>query len=129
MKKISIVLGFISWFVISSNLAFAADLQQNMQILAKNYKAFNQTNSEKEALIALENMQVAAQNVKQEIPNTLHGLPETDIKVKGYQAKLDQLLVGIEESKALVQANKLAEAKIAGKQLVEIKNQGHALYK
>ena len=129
MKKISIVLGFISWFVISSNLAFAADLQQNMQILAKNYKAFNQTNSEKDALIALENMQVAAQNVKQEIPNTLHGLPETDIKVKGYQAKLDQLLVGIEESKALVQANKLAEAKIAGKQLVEIKNQGHALYK
>lgn len=129
MKKISIVLGFISWFVISSNLAFAADLQQNMQILAKNYKAFNQTNSEKEALIALENMQVAAQNAKQKIPNTLHGLPETDIKVKGYQAKLDQLLVGIEESKALVQANKLAEAKIAGKQLVEIKNQGHALYK
>lgn len=129
MKKISIVLGFISWFVISSNLAFAADLQQNMQILAKNYKAFNQTNSEKEALIALENMQVAAQNAKQKIPNTLHGLPETDIKVKGYQAKLDQLLVGIEESKALVQANKLAEAKVAGKQLVEIKNQGHALYK
>lgn len=129
MKKISIVLGFISWFVISSNLAFAADLQQNMQILAKNYKAFNQTNSEKEALIALENMQVAAQNAKQEIPNTLHGLPETDIKVKGYQARLDQLLVGIEEGKALVQANKLAEAKVTGKQLVEIKNQGHTLYK
>ena len=129
MKKISIVLGFISWFVISSNLAFAANLQQNMQILAKNYKAFNQTNSEKEALVALENMQVAAQDAKQEIPNRLNGLPETDIKVKGYQAKLDQLLVGIEESKALVQAHKLAEAKVAAKQLVEIKNQGHALYK
>ena len=42
-----------------SSLSFAANFEQNMQLLGKNYKAFNQSANSTEALKALENMRIA----------------------------------------------------------------------
>jgi soluble cytochrome b562 len=47
-----------------SSMSFAATLQQNMQALGKNYKAFNQTTNPAEANKALDNMRAAATDAK-----------------------------------------------------------------
>ncbi|OTG94316.1 cytochrome b562 [Acinetobacter sp. ANC 3832] len=129
IKKTLSTLCLSAIITLSSGVVGAADLEQNMKTLGKNYKAFNQANTQQEALTALNNMQVAAVDAKTATPHSLHGLAKTDAKVQGYQAELDKLIAGIQESKTLVQDNKLAEAKVAGKKLAEIKDEGHQLYK
>ena len=47
-----------------SSFSFAADLEHNMEILGKNFKAFNTTDNQKDALKALGNMKSAALDAK-----------------------------------------------------------------
>ena len=107
-----------------SSLSFAANFEQNMQLLGKNYKAFNQSANSTEALKALENMRIAALEAKQAklMPQGGQSAQPTST------ALFDKLVTGIDQTKLLVQAGKLDEAKIEGKKLGQIRDLGHKIY-
>ena len=106
-----------------SSMTFAATLQQNMQALGKNYKAFNQTNNAAEANKALDNMRAAATDAKKV---KLKGRGDTSAPTS--TQLYDQLIAQIDKTQALVKGGHLDHAKMEGKKIAEIRDQGHKIY-
>ena len=105
-----------------SSLSFAGKLGQNMDTLAKNFQVFNKTDSQNDALKALDNMKVAALDAKK------IKLKTSDAKAPTSDVLYDQLVLEIDKTRMLVQAGKLDQAKVQGKKIAAIKAQGHAIY-
>jgi len=105
-----------------SSLSFAAKLEQNMNTLAKNFKMFNKAENQTDALKALDQMKAAALDAKQV------KLKNHDAKAPTSDALYDQLLAEIEKTRLLVQDGKLDQAKVEGKKIAAVKEQGHAVY-
>ena len=106
-----------------SSLSFAGALEQNMMTLGKNFKMFNKADNQKDALKALDNMKVATLDAKKV------KLKAHDAKAPSSDALYSQLLVEIEKTRLLVQSGKLDQAKVEGKKIALVKDQGHAVYK
>ena len=105
-----------------SSLSFAGELEQNMNTLAKNFKVFNKAENQNDALQALDHMKAAALDAKQvKLKNHDTNAPTSD-------ALYDQLLAEIDKTRLLVQAGKLDQAKVEGKKIAAVKEQGHAVY-
>ncbi|WP_445660665.1 cytochrome b562 [Acinetobacter sp. F16] len=105
-----------------SSLSFAAKLEQNMNTLAKNFKVFNKAENQTDALKALDHMKAAALDAKRmKLKNHDASAPSSD-------ALYDQLLAEIEKTRLLVQAGQLDQAKVEGKKIAAVKDQGHAVY-
>lgn len=105
-----------------SSLSFAGKLEQNMDTLAKNFKIFNQAESQSDALKALDHMKAAALEAKQlKLKNHDANAPSSD-------ALYEQLLAEIAKTRTLVQAGQLDQAKAAGKKIAAVKDRGHAVY-
>ncbi|RKG36428.1 cytochrome b562 [Acinetobacter rongchengensis] len=122
IKKTLATMMLVSAFTVSS-MSFAADLEQNMKTLAKNYKAFNQTTNVAEANKALDNMRVAATDAKKV---KLKG--RGDASAPTSTQLYDQLIAQIDKTQALVKGGHLDHAKMEGKKLAEIRDQGHKIY-
>ncbi|NNH78342.1 ATP-binding protein [Acinetobacter sp. ANC 5380] len=105
-----------------SSLSFAAKLEQNMDTLAKNFKVFNKADNQTDALKALDHMKAAALDAKQV------KLKNSDAKAPSSDALYDQLLAEIDKTRVLVQGGKLDQAKVEGKKIAAVKEQGHAVY-
>ena len=105
-----------------SSLSFAGNLEHNMETLAKNFKAFNKAENQKDALKALDNMKAAALDAKK------IKLKTKDPKAPTSDALYDQLTAQIDSTRALVQAGKLDQAKVEGKKIAAVKERGHAVY-
>lgn len=105
-----------------SSLSFAAKLEQNMNTLAKNFKVFNKAENQTDALQALDNMKAAALDAKQV------KLKNHDANAMTSDALYDQLLAEIDKTRLLVQDGKLDQAKVEGKKIAAVKDQGHAVY-
>lgn len=112
-----------------SSVTMAANLEQNMVTIATNYKAFNDAKTAPDANKALDQMRAASLDSKKSTPMKLIGKADTSPEVKGYKAGLDSLVAQIDKTKALVNAGKLDQAKLEGKKLLAIRDQGHKLYK
>ncbi|KAF1023949.1 MAG: Soluble cytochrome b562 [Acinetobacter bereziniae] len=106
-----------------SSMTFAATLQQNMQTLGKNYKAFNQTTNPAEANSALDNMHAAVTDAKKV---KLKG--RGDASAPSSTQLYDQLIAQIDKTQALVKGGHLDHAKMEGKKIAEIRDQGHKIY-
>lgn len=105
-----------------SSLSFAAELEQNMNTLAKNFKMFNKAENQNDAMKALDQMKAAALDAKRvKLKNHDASTPTSD-------ALYDQLLAEIEKTRLLVQDGKLDQAKVEGKKIAAVKDQGHAVY-
>ena len=107
-----------------STVSFAASLEQNMKALAKNYQAFNQTTQVAEADKSLDNMRAAVQDAKKV---KLKG--RGDAKAQTSDQLYDQLIAQIDKTQTLVKGGHLDHAKVEGKKIIEIRDQGHKLYK
>ena len=105
-----------------SSLSFAGELEQNMDMLAKNFKAFNKADNQNDALKALDNMKIAALDAKKV------KLKTQDAKALASDVLYDQLVAEIEKTRLLVQDGKLDQAKVEGKKIAAVKDQGHAVY-
>lgn len=105
-----------------SSLSFAAKLEQNMDTLAKNFKVFNKADNQNDALKALDHMKAAALEAKQV------KLKKHDANAPSSDALYDQLLAAIDKTRILVQAGQLDQAKVEGKKIAMVKDQGHAVY-
>ena len=106
-----------------SNMCFSASLEHNMETLAKNFKAFNQSKNEKDALQALDNMRADAIDSKK-------------VKLKAPTAQTltsdvlyDQIIVQIDKTKSVVKADGLEQAKVEAKKIATIRDQGHQIYR
>lgn len=122
IKKTLATMMLVSAFTVSS-MSFAADLEQNMKTLAKNYKAFNQTTNAAEANKALDNMRAAATDAKKV---KLKG--RGDASAPTSTQLYDQLIAQIDKTQALVKGGHLDHAKMEGKKLADIRDQGHKIY-
>ncbi|NNH00156.1 cytochrome b562 [Acinetobacter sp. ANC 5414] len=105
-----------------SSLSFAGKLEQNMDTLAENFKVFNKADNQTDALKALDHMKAAALDAKQV------KLKNHDANALSSDALYDQLLAEIDKTRILVQAGQLDQAKVEGKKIAAVKDQGHAVY-
>ncbi|OTG64672.1 cytochrome b562 [Acinetobacter silvestris] len=124
IKKTIAVLMMISTFAVSS-MTFAADLKSNMKTLGKNYKAFNQSSTPTDAIQALDNMRAAVLDAKKVQLTPQDGQAAQPSST----ALFDQLVMEIDKTKKIVQAGNLDQAKMEGKKLGEIRDQGHKIYR
>lgn len=112
----------LSCFSLSSPV-FAGGLSDDMKVLGKNYKAFNQAENPQAATAALNNMRAAAVHSKQ-YKLASHSAE----KVPTSTALFEQIIVEIDKAKVLVQAGKLDEAKKQAKKIADLRDQGHKHY-
>ena len=122
IKKTLATMMIVSAFSFST-MSFAGNLEQNMKVLAKNYKAFNETSNATEANKALDNMRAAATDAKKV---KLKG--RGDAKAPTSTQLYDQLIAQIDKTQAVVKAGHLDHAKMEGKKIAEIRDQGHKIY-
>lgn len=122
IKKI-LISAMLSSSLLLSSFSFAASLEHNMETLAKNYKAFNKAETSADASKALDNMRISAVDAKKV------KLKTTTAKVQTSDALYDQLIGQIDKTKSLVTAGQLEQAKVEGKKLTAIRDQGHQIYK
>ncbi|NNP73126.1 ATP-binding protein [Acinetobacter defluvii] len=108
-----------------STVSFASGaLEGHMETLAKNFKTFNKTTNQNDAIKALDNMRAAAveaQKIK------LKG--QQDAKAPTSTQLYDQLIAEIDKTKKIVQDGHLNHAKIEAKKIAAIRDQGHKLYR
>ncbi|MFA2972466.1 cytochrome b562 [Acinetobacter pittii] len=119
----------ISCAVLGSSAVSAADLEANMKTLAKSTKAFAETMDVDNAKQQLVVMREAAVSSKQYLPHRLEGLPAENVKVKEYQAGLDQLVAEIDKVTVLVEQGQLDQAKAEAINLVKIRNENHKKFR
>ncbi|NNG82809.1 cytochrome b562 [Acinetobacter sp. ANC 5378] len=121
IKKIlaTMILSFTLSF---SSLSFAGELGQSMSTLVKNFKMFNKAENQSDALKALDHMKTAALDAKQV------KLKKHDANAPTSDTLYDQLLAEIDKTRILVQVGQLDQAKVEGKKIALVKEQGHAVY-
>ncbi|WBF45923.1 cytochrome b562 [Serratia rubidaea] len=95
----------------ASSLAMAADLDENMDIIAGNYKTALKTDSADSFKQSLQNMRAAAQDAKQGTPPKLEDKAPDSPEMRDFRHGLDTLIGQIDASLALANQGKLAEAK------------------
>lgn len=122
MIKTTLATVMLSAALSFSSLSFAGTLHQNMMTLGKNFKVFNKADNQNDALKALDNMKAAALDAKKV------ELKTNEAKAPSSDALFDQLLAEIDKTRALVQAGQLDQAKVEGKKIALVKDQGHAVY-
>ena len=122
MMKKTLATVMLSVTLSFSSLSFAGKLEHNMDTLAKNFKVFNKTDNQNDALQALDNMKAAALDAKKV------KLKTSDIKAPTSDVLFDQLVAEIDQTRLLVQNGQLAQAKVEAKKIAAIKAQGHAIY-
>ncbi|ATU44453.1 ATP-binding protein [Acinetobacter junii] len=122
IKKTLATALMLSCFSLSSPV-FAGGLSDDMKVLGKNYKAFNQAENPQAATAALNNMRAAAVHSKQ-YKLASHSAE----KVPTSTALFEQIIVEIDKAKVLVQAGKLDEAKKQAKKIADLRDQGHKHY-
>lgn len=122
MMKKTLATVMLSAALSFSSLSFAGKLAHNMDTLAKNFKVFNKTENQNDALKALDNMKAAALDAKKV------KLKTSDSKAPTSDVLFDQLVAEIDQTRLLVQKGQLAQAKVEAKKIAAIKAQGHAIY-
>ena len=122
IKKTLATALMLSCFSLSSPV-FAGGLSDDMKVLGKNYKAFNQAENPQAATAALNNMRAAAVHSKQ-YKLASHAAEKAPTST----ALFEQIIVEIDKAKVLVQAGKLDEAKKQAKKIADLRDQGHKHY-
>ena len=122
MIKKALATAMFSALVSFSSLSFAETLEHNMQALGKNFKAFNKAENPKEAQKALDQMKLATLDAKKV------KLKTKDLKAPSSDTLFDQLVIEIDKTSALVKAGQLDRAKLQGKNIAAVKDQGHSIY-
>lgn len=123
MRKVFTTVMLLSSVALSQTV-FAADLEDDMKMLAMNYKTFNQTDNVDTAATALKNMRIAAVDAKQ---YSLKADPTENAPVSS--ALFDQVVAEIDKASILVQADQLDKAKAQAEKIAELKDQGHHYYR
>ncbi|VEA68394.1 Soluble cytochrome b562 precursor [Serratia plymuthica] len=113
----------------ASSLAVAADLGDDMDTIASNYKTVLSTNSTDTLKQSLQNMRAAALDAKQSTPPKLEGKAAGSSEIKDFQHGMDQLIGQIDQSLALANQGKLAEAKKVAQGFKQTRDVNHKKFR
>ena len=97
--------------IVSMKVVVFDELKEDMEMIAKNYDIFQNTQNPAQAVDALSAMQQAVLDAKKSIPMTLIGEPDHSPKVQQYQKGLDDLNAELTQTVAMVKAGHLQQAR------------------
>lgn len=109
--------------------ACAASVAESMDDMMLDYAAFNRAKTPAEATKALTKMRadtVAASAAK---PARLSNEADNSPKLQAYRAEMNKLIVQIDKTRALAQAGQMEQARSEGKKLMDMRREGHTLFR
>ncbi|CAI0706815.1 cytochrome b562 [Serratia entomophila] len=113
----------------ASALAAAADLADDMDTIAGNYKTVLGTDSADTLKQSLQNMRAAALDAKQGTPPKLEDKAADSPEMKDFRHGLDQLIGQIDRSLALANQGKVAEAKQVAQGFKQTRDANHKKFR
>jgi len=113
----------------ASTLAGAADLADDMDTIAGNYKKVLSTDSTDTLKQSLQNMRAAAVDAKQSKPPKMEDKANDSPEIKDFHHGLDTLIGQIDQSLALANQGKLAEAKQVAQGFKQTRDTNHKKFR
>ncbi|CAI2097236.1 cytochrome b562 [Serratia ficaria] len=113
----------------ASSLAAAADLADDMDTIAANYKTALGTDSTDTLKQSLQNMRAAALDAKRGTPPKLEDKAADSPEMKDFRHGLDHLIGQIDQSLALANQGKLAEAKQVAQGFKQTRDANHKKFR
>lgn len=102
------LIAFSAATMLMASTAFASPLEQYMEAMNKNLVTFSKAKTNAEALTALNNIKIAANQAKTTYPRKVKATNAA--QVKAYQSYYTLLNQQIDQATALVKANRLQDA-------------------
>ncbi|EIX5024938.1 cytochrome b562 [Salmonella enterica] len=106
-----------------------ADLQKDMQVLAKSVDVIESDSNVDSIRNALEKMKAAAISAKNEIPDSLLMKNSDSPEVNDYREGYDLLIGKVEKAQNLLSEGDLSGAKAIASEIKEIRNTWHEKYR
>lgn len=113
----------------ASSLAVAADLGDDMDTLAENYKTVLNTDSAATLKQSLQNMRAAAQDAKLGTPPKLEDKAADSPEMQDFHRGLDTLIGQINQALALANQGKVAEAKQVAQGFKQTRDANHKKFR
>lgn len=113
----------------ASSLAVAADLGDDMDTLAENYKTVLNTDSAATLKQSLQNMRAAAQDAKLGTPPKLEDKATDSPEMQDFHRGLDTLIGQIDQALALANQGKVAEAKQMAQGFKQTRDANHKKFR
>ncbi|EFE96404.1 cytochrome b562 [Serratia odorifera] len=113
----------------ASSLAMAADLDEDMDIIAGNYKTALKTDSIATFKQSLQNMRAAAQDAQKATPPKLENKAPDSAEMKDFRHGLDTLIVQIDGALTAANQGKLAQAQTLAQDFKTTRDSYHQKYR
>ncbi len=127
--KIKIIALLSFTLLMSSPLALARDLGEDMDILAANYGAVQKSDDAATLKKALAGMHEAALDAREGTPPKLKGQPADSPQMKDFRQGMTSLIDQIEQAQALVEKGDVKQAKVVTAQFQQTRNENHAKFR